>query len=98
MKFLILILIDILIIFYYFYGTIKIANIVTSYLEKYISNQYALVLFHIYIICLSYYMLKQILLKVPVPLLQDGLAVIIVGPMIGTYSHYFVPFMKNVLK
>lgn len=98
MNFLILILLDILLIFYYFYATIKIANYATAYLEKYVSNQYVVVLFHIYVICLFYYILKQLIQKVPIPLLQDGLAVIIVGPMIGVYSHYFVPFMKTVLK
>jgi hypothetical protein len=98
MNFLILILVDILVVFFFFYGTIKMANHATNYLEKIVSNQYVLVFSHIYVICLFYYCLKQLVIYSPVPLLNDGIAIIIVGPMIGTYSQYFVPFMKNVLK
>ena len=99
MNFLILILLDILVVFFFFYGTIKMANHTTNYLEKIVSNQYVLVFSHIYVICLLYYGLKQFITRFTIPVLtHDGVAIIIVGPMIGTYSHYFVPFMKNVLK
>lgn len=99
MNFLILILLDVLVVFSFFYGTIKMANHATNYLEKVVSNQYVLVFSHIYVICLFYYCLKQFISRFTIPVLtHDGVAIIIVGPMIGTYSQYFVPFMKNVLK
>lgn len=80
----VIILFRVITIFFYFYVVIHVSNAATKCLQKYVSNKYLLVLFHIYIIALFYYFHAMI------PFLSafNEYTLFVVGPMIGVFSNY----------
>jgi uncharacterized membrane protein len=89
-------LLNLITLFIVFYAIVCFSNHATKFVSKYNSNKYILFTFHIYIICLLYFIYKQIQLPFPIPIVGEGPAIIILGPLLGATSNYFVPFVKGL--
>ena len=84
-----MLVLNILLTVTFIYLNVKLSNILTNVLEKYItSNVYILISFHLYLICLFYSLFTTYMN------FTDNPASILIGPMIGVFSSYFVPFLK----
>ena len=83
------ILIDIIFIYVVIFFIIKIANVLTKYIEFGINPPILLLIIHLFIICILYYFVR---IFTPFISLDIAVAVIMIGPMLGTLSDYFRPF------
>ena len=80
-----MILWHVFVIFAYFYIAIFVSNIATKMVEKYCKNKYCLIVIHIYIIALFYYLYTIS----PMSFQYNTVTLFFVGPLIGIYSNYF---------
>ena len=83
------ILFDIIFIFISIFIIVKISNVLTKYIQIWIKSRIILIIIHLYIICILYYFIR---IFTPYISLDIAVAIIIIGPMLGILSDYFIPF------
>lgn len=83
------ILLDVIFIYITIFFVIKISNMLTKYIQIWIKPRIILIIIHLFIICILYYFIRVFTPYISVDI---GVAIIIIGPMIGVLSDYFKPF------
>ena len=89
---------DIVFIYITLFFIIIISNILTKYIQRIIKAPILLLIIHLFLICILYYIVS--IFRPFISLEVAAIAVIMIGPMIAILSDYFRPFtilFKQVL-
>jgi hypothetical protein len=87
-----LLLFNIFVVFLTLLFSIEVSNIVIKFIKKWIKIDVILISIHLYVICFIYYLVQQ---YTPFFKNNTDVAVIIIGPMIGCLSDYFLDFLRK---
>jgi hypothetical protein len=83
---------NIIVIFLTLLVSIHLSNIITKFLNKWIKIDSILLLIHLFIISYIYYLVKEYTKIFDHHTYEF---VILIGPMIGILSNYFIPILKK---
>jgi len=83
---------NIIVIFITLLVSIHLSNIITKFFNKWIKIDSILLIIHLFIISYLYYLVKKYTNFFDD---QTNEFVILIGPMLGTLSNYFVPILKK---